>query len=183
MSIRLVLILSLVLVSIYADDKAAAPAASKAASSDSKSSGSKDEKKGDKKDSEEKDSKNKMKVGGGLYTTDKVANVKSMKGNRPTMRLVSPMQRSTVSKHYDDDDEGKYGSYTLADLNPNLRPCGGTKPGKIHFTAEMESKAFIAWKTMVPDETGNCTIKLSDGADDQDFEVLLPLDNTAFKKR
>jgi hypothetical protein len=83
MSIRLVLILSLVLVSIYADDKAAAPAASKAASSDSKSSGSKDEKKGDKKDSEEKDSKNKMKVGGGLYTTDKVANVKSMKGNRP----------------------------------------------------------------------------------------------------
>ena len=47
----------------------------------------------------------------------------------------------------------------------------------------MESKAFIAWKTIVPDETGNCTIKLSDGADDADFEVLLPLDNTAFKKR
>jgi len=32
----------------------------------------------------------------------------------------------------------------------------------------------------VPDETGNCTIKLSDGADDSDFEQLLPLDNTAF---
>jgi hypothetical protein len=51
-------------------------------------------------------------------------------------------------------------------LNPNVRPCGGTKPGKIHFTAEMESKAFIAWKTVVPDDIGNCTIKLSDGADD-----------------
>jgi hypothetical protein len=88
-----------------------------------------------------------MKIEGGLYTTDKVANVKSNKGNRPTMKLVSPMQRSSVSKKYDDDDEGKYQQYTLADLNPNIRPCGGTKPGKIHFTAEMESKAFVAWKT------------------------------------
>lgn len=181
MSIRLLLILSLVLVSIYADDKAAAPAKD-AKPADSKSSSSGGEKKKDDK-SEDKESKNKMKVGGGLYTTDKVANVKSLKGNHPTMRLVSPMQRGSVSKHYDDDDEGKYQSYTAMDLNPNLRPCGGTKPGKIHFTAEMESKAFIAWKTLVPDETGNCTIKLSDGADDADFEVLLPLDNTAYKKR
>ena len=100
------------------------------------------------------------------------------------MKLVSPMQRSSSSKHYDDEEEAaKYQSYTANDLNPNLRPCGGTKAGKIHFTAEMESKAFIAWKTIVPDETGNCTIKLSDGADDADFEVLLPLDNTAYKKR
>ena len=99
------------------------------------------------------------------------------------IKLVSPMERSSYSKNYDDDEEHKYQSYTANDLNPNMRPCGGTKPGKIHFTAEMESKAFIAWKTIVPDETGNCTIKLSDGADDSDFEVLLPLDNTAFKKR
>ena len=99
------------------------------------------------------------------------------------IKLVSPMERSSASKHYEDDEENKYQSYTANDLNPNMRPCGGTKPGKIHFTAEMESKAFIAWKTIVPDETGNCTIKLSDGADDSDFEVHLPLDNTAFKKR
>ena len=58
------------------------------------------------------------------------------------MRLVSPMERGRNSKHYDDDDEGKYQSYAADNLNPNLRPCGGTKPGKIHFTAEMESKAF-----------------------------------------
>merc|ERR1719331_923043 len=154
---RLILILSVLLLSVTAADTAAAPAAAKSASTG--------DKKDAKKDGEKKDDK-KMKIEGGLYTTDKVANVKSNKGNRPTMKLVSPMQRSSISKKYDDDDEGKYQQYSLADLNPNIRPCGGTKPGKIHFTAEMESKAFVAWKTQVPDETGNCTIKLSDGADD-----------------
>ena len=162
---RLILILSVLLLSnVSGADKAAAPAAAAPAPAASAAAPAKEEKKKEKGDEEKKD--NKMKIGGGLYTTDKVANVKSMKGNRPTMKLVSPMQRSSVSKKYDDDDEGKYQQYTLADLNPNIRPCGGTKPGKIHFTAEMESKAFVAWKTVVPDETGNCTIKLSDGADD-----------------
>jgi hypothetical protein len=161
----LILILSVLLLSnVSGADKAAAPAAAAPAPAASAAAPAKEEKKKEKGDEEKKD--NKMKIGGGLYTTDKVANVKSMKGNRPTMKLVSPMQRSSVSKKYDDDDEGKYQQYTLADLNPNIRPCGGTKPGKIHFTAEMESKAFVAWKTVVPDETGNCTIKLSDGADD-----------------
>lgn len=165
MSMRLILILSVLLLSnVSGADKAAAPAAAAPAPAASAAAPAKEEKKKEKGDEEKKD--NKMKIGGGLYTTDKVANVKSMKGNRPTMKLVSPMQRSSVSKKYDDDDEGKYQQYTLADLNPNIRPCGGTKPGKIHFTAEMESKAFVAWKTIVPDETGNCTIKLSDGADD-----------------
>jgi len=165
MSMRLILILSVLLLSnVSGADKAAAPAAAAPAPAASAAAPAKEEKKKEKGDEEKKD--NKMKIGGGLYTTDKVANVKSMKGNRPTMKLVSPMQRSSVSKKYDDDDEGKYQQYTLADLNPNIRPCGGTKPGKIHFTAEMESKAFVAWKTVVPDETGNCTIKLSDGADD-----------------
>lgn len=161
----MILILSVLLLSnVSGADKAAAPAAAAPAPAASAAAPAKEEKKKEKGDEEKKD--NKMKIGGGLYTTDKVANVKSMKGNRPTMKLVSPMQRSSVSKKYDDDDEGKYQQYTLADLNPNIRPCGGTKPGKIHFTAEMESKAFVAWKTVVPDETGNCTIKLSDGADD-----------------
>ena len=76
------------------------------------------------------------------------------------------MQRAIQSKNWEGEDAEKYGTYTANDLNPFLRPCGGTKPGKVHFTAEMESKAFIAWKTVVPDETGNFTIKLSDGADD-----------------
>ena len=99
MSMRLILILSVLLLTVNAaDTKAAAPAPA-AAGGDK---GEKKEKNGDKKDDK------KMKIEGGLYTTDKVANVKSNKGNRPTMKLVSPMQRSSVSKKYDDDDEGKY---------------------------------------------------------------------------
>jgi hypothetical protein len=95
----LILILSVLLLSVTAADTAAAPAAAKSASTG--------DKKDAKKDGEKKDDK-KMKIEGGLYTTDKVANVKSNKGNRPTMKLVSPMQRSSISKKYDDDDEGKY---------------------------------------------------------------------------
>lgn len=72
---RLILILSVLLLSVTAADKAAAPAPAAA-----KSAASGDKK--DKKDGEKKDDK-KMKIEGGLYTTDKVANVKSNKGNRP----------------------------------------------------------------------------------------------------
>ena len=46
---------------------------------------------GKKKLEDEKvDEKKKMKIGGGLYTTDKVATVKSMKGNRPVSILTYP---------------------------------------------------------------------------------------------
>ena len=81
MSMRLILILSVLLLSnVSGADKAAAPAAP-AAPAASAAAPAKDEKKKEKGDDEKKD--NKMKIGGGLYTTDKVANVKSMKGNRP----------------------------------------------------------------------------------------------------
>lgn len=92
---RLLFIASLLLVCTLAEDKSPAPdpekkaeagpaakaaPAAPAASSDSKGSTEKSEKKKE-EDQEKKDSK-KMKVGG-LYTTDKVANVKNMKGNHP----------------------------------------------------------------------------------------------------
>ena len=77
MSMRLILILSVLLLSVTAADTAAAPAPA-AKGGDKAAGGDKKEK----KDSEKKDDK-KMKIEGGLYTTDKVANVKSNKGNRP----------------------------------------------------------------------------------------------------
>jgi hypothetical protein len=61
--------------------KAAAPAANEKP---------KEAPKEEKKEKSEKKDDKKMKIEGGLYTTDKVANVKNNK-NRPTMRLVSPM--------------------------------------------------------------------------------------------
>lgn len=68
MSKRLILILSLLLVCVFADDKAA-PAKASASAAKPKEEGT--------------DDKKKMKIGGGLYTTDKVANVKSNNKNRP----------------------------------------------------------------------------------------------------
>lgn len=80
MSMRLILILSVLLLSVNAADAAAAAPPAPAAKSEAKDA--KKEEKKEKKDSEKKDDK-KMKIEGGLYTTDKVANVKSNKGNRP----------------------------------------------------------------------------------------------------
>lgn len=87
MSMRLILILSVLLLSnVSGVEKAAAPAAAAPAPAASAAAPAKEEKKKEKGDEEKKD--NKMKIGGGLYTTDKVANVKSMKGNRPvSLRL------------------------------------------------------------------------------------------------
>lgn len=155
---KLVLVLTLLIFALPANADGSKGSAAKSSASGDKGGSDGGEKKSGK-------SNKKMALEGGLYTTDKVKVIKSNK-NRPSVRLISPMQRSTVSKSYEGEDAEKYGSYTASDLNPFLRPCGGTKPGKVHFTAEMESKAFIAWSTKVPDETGNCTIKLSDGADD-----------------
>ena len=73
MSIRLLLILTLFLVSINAEDK----------NSTAPKSNGLETKKGDK---EEKKDDSKMKVAG-LYETNKVANVKSLKGNRPVSKV------------------------------------------------------------------------------------------------
>lgn len=73
---RLILILSLLLISSVTAAEKAAAAAKPAEPKEKKE-----------KDEEKKD--NKMKIGGGLYTTDKVANVKSNKGNRPVSILIT----------------------------------------------------------------------------------------------
>lgn len=76
MSIRLLLLLGILLASVSAaDDKAAAKG---------KSNGL-ETKKGDK---EEKKDDSKMKVAG-LYETNKVANVKSLKGNHPVSQELT----------------------------------------------------------------------------------------------
>ena len=62
--------------------------------------------------------------------------------------------------------------------NPKVYPCGGQKSGRVHFDAESGTKAFIAWKTLHPDETGNCTIRLGNGNIASNLTVLYPLDGS-----
>jgi len=79
-----------------------------------------------------------------------------------------------------DLDEEKYPPYDATDLNPLLEPCGGAKTGRVHFDAESGSKALIQWRTVHPDEQGNCTIRLGDGLTDSEteFTVLSPTDGS-----
>lgn len=86
--------------------------------------------------------------------------------------MVSPMQRFIPhSKPKDDNGNELEGEeeIDLASLNPHLQPCGGFKPGKVHFDAEVSSKLFVAWKTLHPDISGNCTISLGSGVNQENF--------------
>jgi hypothetical protein len=52
----------------------------------------------------------------------------------------------------------------------------------VHFVSTPGARNFIAWKTVHPSPTGNCTIRLGEGLDENDFKVLSPLDRSANKK-
>ncbi len=52
----------------------------------------------------------------------------------------------------------------------------------MHFVSTPGARNFIAWKTVHPSPTGNCTIRLGEGLDENDFKVLSPLDRSANKK-
>ena len=103
------------------------------------------------------------------------------------MKLISPMQRywSRVTPKDSQgntlNDEGRYEEYKDSDLNPSHAPCGGAKAGRVHFDADAGSRAFIMWRTIHPDLSGNCTIKLGDGLTDgpDEMDVLFPLDGSA----
>lgn len=105
-------------------------------------------------------------VEGALFTTNKVGIVKSKFVIPPKMRMISPIpRRPSLIKPHDSDgnelDDSKYEIYKESDMNPLLQPCGGTKAGRVHFDAEAGSKTYVQWKTIHPDDLGNCTLKLA----------------------
>jgi len=81
-----------------------------------------------------------------------------------------------------EDTDGRYEYYDESELNPMVAPCGGAKMGRVHFDADSGSKAYILWRTIHPDTHGNCTIRLSDGLNENMAEVLKPLDNSTDSK-
>ncbi len=66
-------------------------------------------------------------------------------------------------------------------LNLKEQPCGGTQRGLVHFAATPGSRNFIAWKVIHSVPNGNCTIRLGQGPNEEDFKVLFPLDKSANK--
>jgi hypothetical protein len=51
-------------------------------------------------------------------------------------------------------------------------PCGGTKRGGVHFVGTPNSRNFIGWKIVHPSLTGNCTVRLGTGPDEDEYKVL-----------
>ena len=63
----------------------------------------------------------------------------------------------------------------------SIQPCGGTSKGFVHFVTTPGSKNYIAWKVVHPSQSGNCTLRMGQGADEDDFFVLHPLDKSGDK--
>jgi len=72
----------------------------------------------------------------------------------------------------------KITNYTLL----STPPCGGTADAPVHFIATPGSRNIIGWKVLHPSPTGNCTIRLGEGPNEEDFKVIYPLDHSANKK-
>lgn len=80
------------------------------------------------------------------------------------------------------EDGDKYEQYTESDMNNKIPPCGGTKANRVHFDGATGMRSFIYWKTMVPDDKGNCTMRLGTSMDDAQLDLLLPDDKSANAK-
>ena len=62
----------------------------------------------------------------------------------------------------------------------NSGPCGGTEKSSLHYMAAANSRNYIQWKTLKAHKTANCTVRLSQGSEEeQAFKVLLPRDGSA----
>ena len=72
-------------------------------------------------------------------------------------------------------------SYAGEMLNLHDQPCGGSLKGAVHFATTPGSRNFIAWKVTHSVPNGNCTIRMGTGPNENDFQVLFPLDKSANK--
>ena len=92
------------------------------------------------------------------------------------------MQRTPTVKKYSDDDDLKYPPYTIKEVNHFQAPCGNAHKGRVHFDAEVGSEAWIEWEVRQEAPNGMCMLRLADAPDDQEYDLLLPLDGSAEKK-
>jgi len=63
----------------------------------------------------------------------------------------------------------------------NLPPCGGSEKGFVHYMATPGSRNFVQWKVSHPTPEGNCTLRVGQGLDEDEFIVLKPRDGSAYK--
>ena len=60
-----------------------------------------------------------------------------------------------------------------------MRPCGGTKIGKVHYETTPGSRNIIGWKVIKPSASGTCVIRVSDTPKIGTFEPVTITDGSA----
>ncbi len=82
----------------------------------------------------------------------------------PELALVDPKPRS-------------FSNYSKV----NAPPCGGSEKSFVHYMATPGSRNFIQWKVSHPSVDGNCTVRIGQGLDEDEFFILKPRDGSANK--
>jgi hypothetical protein len=63
-------------------------------------------------------------------------------------------------------------------LVKDVAPCGGKPHGSAHILAEPGSINPVSWMVTSPSENSNCTVRLLDANNANDFKTLLPTDGS-----
>ena len=90
----------------------------------------------------------------------KISSSKIRKENMPHSQVLLPLRRIGTSN-----------------MEMNMAPCGGIEKKSANTIANKGSTINFIWEILVPENSGNCTVKISNGKQDIDsFKLLKPVD-------
>ena len=90
----------------------------------------------------------------------KISSSKIRKENIPHSQVLLPIRRVGTSQSEMDDG-----------------PCGGIEKKSANTLTTKGSSINVVWEILVPENSGNCTVKISNGLEDIDsFKLLEPID-------
>ena len=60
----------------------------------------------------------------------------------------------------------------------NQGPCGPSPAGPTHWIGSQGSRNYITWRTLKSNANSNCTIKISEHKESENFRLIRPLDGS-----
>ena len=95
----------------------------------------------------------------------KVPSSKILKENMPKSEVLLPIRRSGSSN-----------------MQVGVWPCGGIEKKSANTLTTKGSSINFIWKILVPENSGNCTVKISNGRQDEEsFQLLKPVNEEVNK--
>ena len=90
----------------------------------------------------------------------KIAESQIRKENLPHSQVLIPIRRTGTSN-----------------MEIGQGPCGGVEKKLANTLTNKGSSINMVWEILVPENKGNCTVKISNGAQDEEsFKILLPVE-------